>query len=73
MLRRGYAFDDGLLPNGEADAGLAFICFQNTLRTFVVTQQRLDENDDLMTYATPTGSATFLILPGFSASSPLRF
>ena len=73
MLRRGYAFDDGLLPNGEADAGLAFICFQNTLRTFVVTQQRLDENDDLMKYATPTGSATFLILPGFSASSPLTF
>lgn len=73
MLRRGYAFDDGLLPNSQADAGLAFICFQNTLRTFVVTQQRLDENDDLMTYATPTGSATFLILPGFSASSPLRF
>ncbi|PZF81560.1 Dyp-type peroxidase [Jiangella anatolica] len=66
MLRRGYAFDDG-----GGDAGLLFICFQRDLRTFVQTQFRLDEVDDLGEYVTPTGSATFLILPGFDASRPL--
>ena len=66
MLRRGYAFD-----NGGADAGLMFICFQRDLRTFVATQQRLDERDDLMDFATPTASASFLILPGFDENTPL--
>ncbi|RIQ10807.1 Dyp-type peroxidase, partial [Jiangella rhizosphaerae] len=66
MLRRGYAFDDG-----ESDAGLLFVCFQRDLRTFVQTQFRLDEVDDLGEYVTPTGSATFLILPGFDAGRPL--
>jgi len=71
MFRRGYAFDDGLLADGTVDSGLTFICFQNELRTFVLSQQRLDETDDLMKFATPTGSATFLILPGFNASREL--
>lgn len=66
MLRRGYAFD-----NGGQDSGLMFICFQQDLRTFVATQQRLDEVDDLMQYVTATASATFLILPGFSVDGPL--
>ncbi|SDT72529.1 Dyp-type peroxidase [Jiangella sp. DSM 45060] len=66
MLRRGYAFDDG-----AADAGLLFVCFQRDLRTFVQTQFRLDEVDDLSAYVTPTGSATFLVLPGFDADHPL--
>ncbi|TDC48734.1 Dyp-type peroxidase [Jiangella ureilytica] len=66
MLRRGYAFDDG----GD-DHGLLFVCFQRDLRTFVQTQFRLDEVDDLGEYVTPTGSATFLILPGFDAGRPL--
>lgn len=66
MLRRGYAYD-----NGEQDAGLLFICFQRDLDTFVATQRRLDEQDDLMDFATPTASATFLILPGFAADRPL--
>jgi dye decolorizing peroxidase len=73
MLRRGYAFDDG--PLGEdadvRDAGLMFTCFQRELRTFVQTQHRLDETDDLMAFAAPTASATFLILPGFTAEQPL--
>lgn len=66
MLRRGYAFDDG-----EADAGLMFICFQQDLRTFVATQHRLDEVDALAAFSTPTASGTFLILPGFDAQHPL--
>lgn len=66
MLRRGYAYD-----NGNGDAGLAFICFQRELRTFVATQHRLDEVDDLMAFTTATASCTFLMLPGFSADRPL--
>jgi dye decolorizing peroxidase len=66
MLRRGYAFDDG-----EQDAGLMFICFQQDLRTFVATQHRLDEVDALSAFSTPTASGTFLILPGFDAQHPL--
>ncbi|WP_374947512.1 Dyp-type peroxidase [Agreia sp.] len=70
MLRRGYTFDDGLV-DGVADAGLLFMCYQRSLRTFTATQQRLDELDALSEFSTPTGSATFLILPGFSRESPL--
>jgi len=66
MLRRGYAFDDG-----DDDHGLAFVCFQRSLRTFEATQHRLDEVDDLQRFVTPTASATFLVLPGFSADRPL--
>jgi len=62
MLRRGYGYD-----NGAGDAGLMFICFQRDLRSFVMTQRRLDQLDALMHYATPTASATFLILPGYTA------
>lgn len=64
MLRRGYAYD-----NGNGDAGLLFICFQNRLRTFVRTQQRLDEIDALSAFSTPTGSGSFLVLPGLNNSS----
>lgn len=66
MLRRGYAYD-----NGDGDAGMVFICFQRQLRTFVATQHRLDEVDDLMAFTTTTASGTFLVLPGFSRERPL--
>jgi len=66
MLRRSYSFD-----NGPDDQGLVFISFQNELKTFVATQQRLDEVDALMEIATPTASGTFLVLPGFSREAPL--
>jgi dye decolorizing peroxidase len=71
MLRRGYAFDNGRTETGALDAGLYFVCYQNGLDTFVKTQRRLDEHDDLMSYATATASATFLILPGFTPDKPL--
>jgi dye decolorizing peroxidase len=66
MLRRSYSFDDG----GD-DSGLLFISFQNELRVFTATQHRLDEVDDLMGFTTPLFSATFVMLPGFSADRPL--
>lgn len=75
MLRRGYAFDDGLVTASDgrhiADAGQYFVCFQRDLRSFVQTQHRLDEGDDLMAYAQPSGSATFVMLPGFTPTRPL--
>ena len=70
MLRRGYTFDDGDV-DGVADTGLVFVCFQRSLRTFTATQQRLDEVDALSQFVTPTGSATFAILPGFDRDRPL--
>ncbi|MFC5721023.1 Dyp-type peroxidase [Streptomyces gamaensis] len=66
MLRRSYSY-----RNGPEDAGLVFISFQRELRTFVATQQRLDEGDDLMAFTTATASGTFLVLPGFDAQRPL--
>ncbi|MDM7830352.1 Dyp-type peroxidase [Cellulomonas edaphi] len=72
MLRRGYAFDRGPDPtSGVDDAGLLFVCFARDLDAFVRTQLRLDEVDDLMTYATATASGSFLVLPGFSRTRPL--
>lgn len=64
MLRRSYSID-------EPDPGLLFISFQNTLRAFVATKQRLDESDRMMEFATTTASGTFLVLPGHSADRPL--
>ncbi len=75
MLRRGYAFANGTVELADGtmvdDGGLMFICFQHDLDTFVKTQQRIDEVDDLRQFTTATASATFLILPGFSATEPL--
>jgi deferrochelatase/peroxidase EfeB len=66
MLRRGYNYS-----NGPDDRGLLFISFQRELRTFVATQQRLDDGDELSGFTTATASGAFLVLPGFSAARPL--
>ena len=67
MLRRSYGYD-----NGAEDAGLLFISYQRELRSFVQTQQRMDEiGDEMMRFATATASGTFLILPGFTRDRPL--
>ena len=74
MLRRGYAFSNGVLTLDDTtvdDSGLMFICFQHDLDTFVKSQQRIDDLDDLRQFTTTTASATFLILPGFSPGKPL--
>ncbi|GGH40889.1 Dyp-type peroxidase [Microbacterium album] len=69
MLRRGYAYSNGTA--GEPDEGLLFVCFQRDLETFVRTQLRLDETDDLMRFVTTTASASFLVLPGRTGDDPL--
>lgn len=59
MLRRGYGY-----RASDADHGILFIAYQNDVQTFVRTQLRLDEVDDLSKYATPTATSAFAILPG---------
>ena len=66
MLRGSYSFTDS-----DGSRGLLFRCFQRDLDTFVRTQRRLDDVDDLMRFVTPTASASFLVLPGFDADRPL--
>lgn len=66
MLRGSYSFD-----NGSQERGTLFRCFQRDLDTFVKTQRRLDEVDDLMGYARPTASGSFLILPGYEDGADL--
>ena len=55
----------------RAERGTLFRCFQRDLDTFVKTQRRLDEVDDLMGYVRLTATGSFLVLPGFTAEQPL--
>ena len=71
MLRRGYAYNNGPMEDGKDDEGLLFVCFQREVDDFVRTQLRMDEQDDLMQYATAVSSGVFLVLPGFSPDTPL--
>ena len=66
MLRRGYSY-----RAAPDDQGLAFICFQRSLDMFVRTQNSMDGGDRLLDFATTTGSAAFLVLPGHDAEHPL--
>lgn len=69
MLRRGYGYAQS--GSGELSrGGLLFVCFQRDLETFVRTQLRLDEQDELMRFATVTATGTFLILPGSPSGVP---
>lgn len=66
MLRRSYNY-----RSAGNDHGHLFISFQADAQTFTRTQLRLDETDDLMTFSTPTATAGFAVLPGFTAGRPL--
>lgn len=71
MLRRGYSFSNPVGPGEPTDDGLLFMSYQRDLETFVRTQHRLDEGDDLMAYVTVTASASFLVVPGRRDGEPL--
>lgn len=71
MLRRSYAFATPAAGASPGESGLFFTSFQRDLQFFVRTQLRLDEADDLMEYATPTGTGSWLVLPGFDAERKL--
>jgi deferrochelatase/peroxidase EfeB len=69
ILRRGYNYADGLLPNGHLDAGLFFAAFQrDPRRQFVPIQHRLAAHDRLNEYIVHTGSAIFAVPPGVGRS-----
>jgi deferrochelatase/peroxidase EfeB len=74
MLRRSYAYDDGV--NGSIDhesanqvpqtfdAGLLFACYQRSpLLAFVAIFEKLARNDALRKFTTHTGSAILAIPP----------
>jgi deferrochelatase/peroxidase EfeB len=68
ILRRGYNFTDGLLPDGRLDAGLFFAAFQrDPRRQFIPIQHRLAAHDRLNEYIVHTGSAIFAVPPGVRA------
>jgi len=70
ILRRGYSFTDGMLPNlGQLDAGLFFISYQRDPQQFIELQEKLSRADALNEYIVHTGSALFACPPGASAGS----
>ena len=65
ILRRGFNYSAGALPDGSLDAGLIFLGFgNNPEKQFVAIQQRLSERDALNEYITHVGNSIFAILPG---------
>jgi len=69
ILRRGYAYTDGIDPRtGLLDAGLFFIAFQRDPHAqFAALQRRLGTTDALTEYIQHTGNGLFAILPGARA------
>lgn len=66
MLRRGYAYTDGIDPRtGLLDAGLFFIAFlKDPDKQFIAIQRKLGLQDGLMEYLQHTGGGIWAILPG---------
>jgi deferrochelatase/peroxidase EfeB len=63
IRRRSYNYTDGLDANGQLNAGLLFISYQNDPQNFVRLQNRLGGHDLLNEYIRHVGSAIFAIPP----------
>ena len=63
IRRRSYNYTDGLDTNGQLNAGLLFISYQNDPQAFVRLQNRLGANDLLNEYIRHIGSAIFAVPP----------
>jgi deferrochelatase/peroxidase EfeB len=63
IRRRSYNYTDGLADNGQLDAGLLFVSYQNDPRHFVDIQNRLGAHDLLNEYIRHIGSAIFVVPP----------
>ncbi|WP_344637376.1 iron uptake transporter deferrochelatase/peroxidase subunit [Kitasatospora cystarginea] len=65
MLRRGFSFQDGLLPDGSLDAGLLFIAFQaDPAHGFIPVQRRLARGDSLSRFLRHEASGLYAVPPG---------
>jgi deferrochelatase/peroxidase EfeB len=66
LLRRGYAYTDGIdARTGFLDAGLFFVSFQkDPEKQFIDIQRKLGLQDGLMEYLQHTGGGLFAVLPG---------
>lgn len=70
MMRRGYSYRGGVLPDGSIDEGLLFLSYQKDPTTsFIPVQQRLAAHDALGAFTETTASALFAILPGVRTQS----
>ncbi|MEE6139189.1 iron uptake transporter deferrochelatase/peroxidase subunit [Mycobacterium sp. 050128] len=63
IRRRSYNYTDGLDPNGQLNAGLLFVSYQNDPQHFMRLQNRLGANDLLNEYVRHIGSAIFAVPP----------
>lgn len=69
LLRRSYNYDDGATPDGETDAGTAFVAFtSDPAGKAGGLLRRFEQADDLRRYAVPTAGAVFAIPPAPSPS-----
>jgi deferrochelatase/peroxidase EfeB len=63
IRRRSYNYTDGLDDNGQLNAGLLFLSYQNDPRHFATIQNRLGAHDLLNEYIRHIGSAIFAVPP----------
>ena len=63
ILRRSYNYTDGLDGDGQLDAGLLFVSYQNDPQSFIRLQNRLGTFDLLNEYIRHIGSGIFVVPP----------
>ncbi|MFF2143566.1 iron uptake transporter deferrochelatase/peroxidase subunit [Kitasatospora sp. NPDC058190] len=72
MLRRGFSYHDGLLPDGSPDAGLLFLAFQADPRKgFTPVQRKLSRGDGLSRFLRHEASGLYAVPPGVPAGGYL--
>ncbi|MEU4118329.1 iron uptake transporter deferrochelatase/peroxidase subunit [Kitasatospora sp. NPDC028055] len=72
MLRRGFSYHDGALPDGSPDAGLLFLAFQADPRKgFTPVQRKLSRGDGLSRFLRHEAGGLYAVLPGVPAGGYL--